>query len=408
MHLNTFRYLKNSLPALIFGLATALNLFNYFLIDGIIVCITLWGVSQTFNNGHFQEEFGLSLNIGNIFLFAFIFSAIASFLINSPMTSAQVDQVFAFRWIWGYFAFFYLGRQIKDSTELSLALGLAISISLIAIFVIHFHQSGTLFLFGNRLKGFYENPNHLSLTLGLIWAYMLGIFLMTKKKSLCLLIILGFAILICFAAIISTFSRTVILSTITICFICLMYTKSLRGLFILAFFTAIFAVAIKLNIFDLQERFAYSLNLSDTSSQGNRLIVWKVAWEIFLDHPLFGVGLHDSHRLYDAYYTKFGIEKSLIVGHAHNEFLEILSGSGIIGFILYAGSFMTAITYLHKRLKKKLSPSENAISLGCILMILTLMISSLTEAPFRLHECRNFMLILMGVSLGFLSRRKEV
>lgn len=70
------------------------------------------------------------------------------------------------------------------------------------------------------------------------------------------------------------------------------------------------------------------LNLSLESS-GGRLDVWQANLKIFLDYPIFGVGL-DSTLLYPEYYSA---EAPVLM--AHNLFLQVLVETGIIGFVVF-------------------------------------------------------------------------
>lgn len=75
------------------------------------------------------------------------------------------------------------------------------------------------------------------------------------------------------------------------------------------------------------ERLSELQNLAE-SNLGARREIWSVSLEIFLDHPVFGVGV-DSFRYKLGEYT--GIQ--LV---AHNTFVSVLVEQGIIGFTLFA------------------------------------------------------------------------
>ena len=68
---------------------------------------------------------------------------------------------------------------------------------------------------------------------------------------------------------------------------------------------------------------------------------YLTAIHIFLDNPIFGTGLK-SFRYYCKYYDKINSLSALsrCSTHPHNQHLEILSDTGIIGYIMYIFLFL--------------------------------------------------------------------
>ena len=66
-------------------------------------------------------------------------------------------------------------------------------------------------------------------------------------------------------------------------------------------------------------------SFSSGSGNYNRLEMYRNGWYLFLEHPVFGVGFYGY-----AYY--FG-------GHSHTTIIEVLSCTGIVGFIIYFGMY---------------------------------------------------------------------
>ncbi len=95
------------------------------------------------------------------------------------------------------------------------------------------------------------------------------------------------------------------------------------------------------------------------SSAGGRLGVWQAAWNIFIEHPFIGSGT--GTFAYQA--QKYGIINTL---DAHNFILDILSNSGILGFILYSLPFALIAFKMWKRIgficRKNESFKETEIS----------------------------------------------
>ena len=66
-----------------------------------------------------------------------------------------------------------------------------------------------------------------------------------------------------------------------------------------------------------------------------RLEVWKASSEILKDYPM-GIGFSNAMAIYPEYYKELGIvQGDHKLFHAHNEFFEVLLGTGVIGFAIY-------------------------------------------------------------------------
>src|SRR5690606_16401129 len=85
----------------------------------------------------------------------------------------------------------------------------------------------------------------------------------------------------------------------------------------------------------LQKRIT-SITDTENASNAIRLMLWRTNWEIFRDNPLLGVGLHENSKFLQEYYLELGFTKyAHYVGHAHNNFLQVLAGTGVIGFFCF-------------------------------------------------------------------------
>ena len=75
-----------------------------------------------------------------------------------------------------------------------------------------------------------------------------------------------------------------------------------------------------------------------------RLIAWEIAWKGFLERPLTGWGLDAFHILFNLKYNprslEFGVYETWF-DRAHNTVLDVLSMTGIFGFITFVAIFVT-------------------------------------------------------------------
>ncbi len=103
-----------------------------------------------------------------------------------------------------------------------------------------------------------------------------------------------------------------------------------------------------------QNRFAEILDSSKTfQERETRLVFWKVHWQMFLDHPVLGVGYGDRESTRMDYYKKEGYTNSSRKYEAHNIYLQVLADSGLIGLAgllcFMAGPLVVGVRRFAKR-----------------------------------------------------------
>ncbi len=148
---------------------------------------------------------------------------------------------------------------------------------------------------------------------------------------------------------------------------------------------------------------------SDTLRQGvSRNEIWRATLKMFAAHPILGVGLGGYWIGITAYHDASGL---MTPQEAHNDYLELLSSGGVIGFAL-GGWFVVAVA---RRARQNLIEDISymrAVRFGAILGIVGVAVHSLVD--FGLHIIVNtvvFMMLIMFATTEFspakAQRRKE-
>lgn len=129
-----------------------------------------------------------------------------------------------------------------------------------------------------------------------------------------------------------------------------------------------------------KEIHAYIINKNECSSVGARLGMWEVAWKIFLQNPIIGIGPSNYHK--DAQKIARADKHAKMVGqysHPHNEYLNVLATRGLIGFLALILVFLVPAKTFYNSIK---STSKDISSLGLagIMLIFSYMQFAITES----------------------------
>lgn len=83
-------------------------------------------------------------------------------------------------------------------------------------------------------------------------------------------------------------------------------------------------------------------NMFDKSYQSNseRILMWKSAWSMFIDHPITGVGLGNYKEEYQGKYISPSAKEREHI-HAHNNILHLAAATGLLG----VGAYLVMFSY---------------------------------------------------------------
>ncbi|HEX2954931.1 MAG TPA: O-antigen ligase [Bacillota bacterium] len=156
----------------------------------------------------------------------------------------------------------------------------------------------------------------------------------------------------------------------------------------------------------VQSRFSTLSNIRQ-SSDYERILIWRGAWRMFLDHPLTGVGPGNFKTLYrERYISAEAFMRKC--PHAHNNFLQFLAEGGILGFagfMLLFGGILCFICREYRRGNK-----ANPLPLAAFLATIALLLQGLTEYNFGDSAVIRMYWFILGLyyagqSIGFNEER---
>ena len=125
-------------------------------------------------------------------------------------------------------------------------------------------------------------------------------------------------------------------------------------------------------------------------SETKRASMRRGAWNIFLDHPVLGTGLGTLQQVYPPYETLYD---GKIVNHAHNDYLEILAETGILGGLCCAWFLAGLFTGTLRHVESEGNSFANTLRLCGLTACCGLLVHSLVD--FNLHIPSNLLLFLL-------------
>lgn len=140
---------------------------------------------------------------------------------------------------------------------------------------------------------------------------------------------------------------------------------------------------------------------SGLNEGATRRDIWHATGKMFLAHPMVGVGLGGYWIAITSYHQASG---TLTPQQAHNEYLELLSSGGVIGFAL--GVWFIAV--LFRNIREQLNSQNRfrgAVCFGATLGITGVAVHSLVD--FGLHLLANALIFIVLVMMATTTNSAE-
>ena len=133
-------------------------------------------------------------------------------------------------------------------------------------------------------------------------------------------------------------------------------------------------------------------SIADFGHQSNseRMSIWRMNLAMFWDHPLLGVGFDENSYVIKDYFKKYGIV-DVPASHAHNTYLNFLSGLGILGLFAFLGFLASHALVVFKALFTRTQRDGLFFfTVGFLGVSLVVAIGGLTECNFKDAEVNHF------------------
>lgn len=378
------------------------------------ICVVLIAILFLFKS-YFENEWNWIKE--SWFKFALIFFIYCIF-INSPLsidsfTSLQYS-IFFIRWPLFALALGYW--ILNDIKSLKNFLFVSSFVFLFLIFDTWYQYIFGVDIFGLekpnslRLTGPFSGP-HIGMWLTKLMVLPIFIFIIIKRyKSFLknrfssLIIFVFFAVF--FLTIFITGERMALLMSILSIFTILLGLFFSKNISILKMIYFLFFISISIYLFSIidpdQTYRAITSTISKITNWTNSDygIVWKSAFDVWLEYPWFGAGLHKYREacgllgIYGTFENPIGAG---VCFHPHNISMQLLSETGIVGFILF---FAMVIALSIRLLKDSFMKKDWLLYFLILNVLIACFLPIQSNTDFFSNKYSSLVWLLVGVSLG--------
>lgn len=239
-----------------------------------------------------------------------------------------------------------------------------------------------------RMSGYFGHPNQYGGCISIILIVNICLALYQDKRYF---VYFPFLIIgLVFAG-----SRSYFLGVFVSFVILLFLSRSIKTIMIYSTVAALIIAVIMITVPWFSQRVSDSFSLEKNTYRLNN---WKISWNIFLEHPLAGVGSGMLPSYLEPYKEKGLID---FTSHAHNMYIHELAEGGVPGFILVIGTQLYFCIKYFKVHRVASEPLLKAFSLGVALSLLNLLVAGIFEHNFGAAIVALNINFLMGILEGY-------
>jgi len=207
---------------------------------------------------------------------------------------------------------------------------------------------------GYRVAGPIGDPNFYAQIMVVL--VPLAINRMSDEKSLLLKLLAAYGVLVISLTVIFTFSRGGFIAlAIALCAAALYRPPRLSMTLVLL---AVSVVSLLLLPSTFTNRFSAvtgiitgSRDIRSESSLEGRASEMITAWQMFIDHPILGVGVKNYPVFYQKYSRQLGLDDRTTMREPHNLYLEVAAETGILGLLIFFTILFYVFHNIHRAMK---------------------------------------------------------
>lgn len=335
------------------------------------------------------------------------------YLFNNPMNQGLWQMSGTIKGFLVFITLFYWVQKIEDRkliVSIKFLMGLAVFVSFYAIIqtftgldIIRPVSGVQTYSYAPnmwRSGGFFSMPLTYASSFGMI-SIIYGTLIYNNFKFTAKHFLYFIGLIAIFVSVLCTFTRGAYIAYFGT-FLCLLFLNVNRknfGLKLKYFFSGI--VLFGILIFSLPHfRFRIMSIFQKSESMMDRIYLWQANWELFKDYPFFGVGNNQNIDVISGYLERIG-KSGAYVGHAHNNYMQILAGNGLLGFLAFAAFILLSLYLSFKAIELCKDNFLKPLFLGCFGAQVFFHIAGLTECNFLDTEVNHIFFLTVAIPSAY-------
>lgn len=244
--------------------------------------------------------------------------------------------------------------------------------------------------------GMYENHNDYTFIIIQILPFIY--LYMRAETGLIRRGLLALSLFTCVIGVFLSLSRGGILALLLEFALIIVFTmQGKRRMVFLPVFALVGAIAVG---YQWAKRDENSTTYTAADAESSRFELWRAARKMFQDKPLLGVG---SRRFYEYSARYEEISHDEMGKNSHNTYLEILTGTGLIGFIPFVMMSWRLIKEMRRRPASPGPPLLDATQMATLIAFYTILFRALLDA--KTYDWSFYMLCTIGIACVMLRRQ---
>ena len=149
----------------------------------------------------------------------------------------------------------------------------------------------------------------------------------------------------------------------------------------------------------LRDRFIYN-----RPGNAERMVMWESGWEMFKDRPITGFGFSHSAEFTPIYSEKILGHKAEFTSHPHNNILDFLAATGILGLV---GFLWWSLSLLWWSWRSFRSSQTKWLPAAALAGLLGFQLNGLTQVNFWDGKSQHTLMLWAGVALALAVKEKR-
>jgi O-antigen ligase len=249
-----------------------------------------------------------------------------------------------------------------------------------------------------RAGGFFANPMTFAHSFVLFLCFLLGLFLLDQRNwrpaqkyfALLTLVVASMGLFL-------TYTRGVWIGFIAGLLVGTFLWRPRYSLICLLIFASTGSL-----LYQASPQFRWRVNttLDEAQGESERKMIWKTHFLIFQENPVFGLGYGQNTRQLPKYYERLDVPKTTLVSHAHNQYLHLAAGTGVLGLLIFLMVWSYFLLQGWKVWKHPGAESwDRGAAFGFILAQGTFLFAGLTEANFEHSKVRFAVMLIWAYTI---------